>query len=44
MQACFSDACENPAMQFFKDLNLSAFTAGFFGVVGGFSSSGGIVF
>ena len=44
MQACFSDACENPAMQFFKDLNLSAFTAGFVAVLVGFTSSVAIVF
>ena len=37
-------ACQNRAMQFFKDLNGSAFTAGFVAVLVGFTSSVAIVF
>lgn len=36
--------CQNPPMQFFKDLSLSAFTAGFVAVLVGFTSSVAIVF
>ena len=36
--------CQNPRMQFFKDLNLAAFTAGFVAVLVGFTSSVAIVF
>ena len=37
-------ACQNPAIQFVKDLNLSAFTAGFVAELVGFTSSVAIVF
>src|SRR3990167_2425716 len=38
------DSCQNLPMQFFKDLSLSAFTAGFVAVLVGFTSSVAIVF
>jgi benzoate membrane transport protein len=37
-------SCQNPGMQFFKDLSLSAATAGFVAVLVGFTSSVAIVF
>ena len=37
-------ACQNQAMQFFKDVTLSAFAAGFVAVLIGFTSSVAIVF
>ena len=37
-------ACQNQAMQFFKDVTLSAFAAGFVAVLVGFTSSVAIVF
>ena len=37
-------ACQNQAMQFFKDVTLSAFDAAFAAVLVGFTSSVAIVF
>ena len=37
-------ACQNQAMQFFKDVTLSTFAAGFVAVLIGFTSSVAIVF